>query len=80
MQILILILLIVAVLGYFFRKDIQEKIAPDRKKNYTIDDRFNDSKIEREKEIDRLLSKMGENGIDDLNPKERKRLEELSQK
>jgi predicted lipase len=30
--------------------------------NYTIDDQFNSDKRDREKEIDRLLSKMGKNG------------------
>ncbi|WP_449400293.1 DUF6576 domain-containing protein [Chryseobacterium wanjuense] len=31
-----------------------------------------------EKEIDKLLSKMGKNGINDLSEKDRKRLDELS--
>ena len=31
-----------------------------------------------EKEIDRLLSKMGKNGVNDLSEKDRKRLDELS--
>ncbi len=65
---------------FFFRKDIKEKINPDKTKNYTIDDKYNASKREREKEIDQLLSKMGKNGIADLSEKDRKRLEELSKK
>ena len=65
---------------FFFRKDIKEKINPDKTKNYTIDDKYNAAKREREKEIDQLLSKIGENGIADLSEKDRKRLEELSKK
>lgn len=80
MQTFFIILAIAVVLIYFFRKDIKEKIIPDKEKQYTIDDQFNSDKREREKEIDRLLSKMGENGIEDLNQKDRNRLEELSKK
>ena len=60
--------------------DIQEKISPKKDKNYTIDDRYNSEKLERQKEIDHLLSKIGKNGIEDLSEKDRKRLDELSQK
>jgi hypothetical protein len=68
------------ILVFFFRNDIQEKISPKKDKNYTIDDRYNSEKLERQKEIDHLLSKMGKNGIEDLSEKDRKRLDELSQK
>jgi hypothetical protein len=68
------------ILAFFFRNDIQEKISPKKDKNYTIDDRYNSEKLERQKEIDHLLSKMGKNGIEDLSEKDRKRLDELSQK
>lgn len=62
----------------FNRVWIKNRFFPDQQKNYTIDDQFNSDKREREKEIDRLLSKMGNNGISDLSAKERKRLDELS--
>ncbi|UJF31061.1 rhomboid family protein [Kaistella sp. 97-N-M2] len=75
------VLLAVAVIFiYFFRKDIKEKIIPNKEKNYTIDDRFNSDRKDREKEIDRLLSKMGENGVKDLSREDQKRLDELSKK
>lgn len=73
-------MIILAVLVFLFRNTIKEAIAPDKTKNYTIDDRYNAEKREREKEIDLLLSKIGKNGIDDLSEKDRKRLEELSKK
>ena len=64
----------------FFRKDIKEKITPDKTKNLTIDDKYNAAKREREKEIDQILSKMGKNGLADLSEKDRERLDELSKK
>ena len=80
MNTFVIILLVLVILAFFFRNDIQEKISPKKDKNYTIDDRYNSEKIERQKEIDHLLSKMGKNGIEDLSEKDRKRLDELSQK
>lgn len=80
MNTFVIILLVLVILVFFFRNDIQEKISPKKDKNYTIDDRYNSKKLERQKEIDYLLSKMGKNGIEDLSEKDRKRLDELSQK
>ena len=80
MNTFVIILLVLVILAFFFRNDIQEKISPKKDKNYTIDDRYNSEKLERQKEIDHLLSKMGKNGIQDLSEKDRKRLDELSQK
>ena len=80
MNTFVIILLVLVILAFFFRNDIQEKISPKKDKNYTIDDRYNSEKLKRQKEIDYLLSKMGKNGIEDLSEKDRKRLDELSQK
>ena len=80
MELLFLVLAIAVIFIFFIRKDIKEKINPDKTKNYTIDDKYNAAKRKREKEIDQLLSKIGENGIADLSEKDRKRLEELSKK
>ncbi|PXW13502.1 MULTISPECIES: DUF6576 domain-containing protein [Chryseobacterium] len=77
-ELLILGLIITAVVLFFNKEWIKNRFFPDQKKNYTIDDRFNSDKREREKEIDRLLSKMGKNGVNDLSEKDRKRLDELS--
>lgn len=77
-----LVLGIILVVGVWFfnRGWIKDKFFPEKHTNYTIDDQFNADKREREKEIDHLLSKMGKNGINDLSAKDRKRLDELSQK
>lgn len=80
MEYLFLILAIAVIFIFFFRKDIKEKIIPNKEKNYTMDDQFNSDKREREKEIDALLAKMGKKGIEDLSQKDRNRLEELSKK
>lgn len=80
MDTILIIAAIVVIFLFFFRKEIKEKIKPDKTKNYTIDDQFNSEKREREKEIDQLLSKMGDNGVNDLSAKDRKRLDELSKK
>ena len=77
----VLILLAIAVVFiYFFRKDIKEKIIPNKEKNYTIDDRYNSEKKDREMEIDKILSKIGSNGLSDLSKEDQKRLDELSKK
>ncbi|WP_175622669.1 DUF6576 domain-containing protein [Chryseobacterium schmidteae] len=77
-EFLILGIILVIVLWFFNKDRIKNKFYPDKPKNLTIDQQFNSDKREREKEIDRLLSKMGKNGINDLSAKDRKRLDELS--
>ncbi|AZB31599.1 DUF6576 domain-containing protein [Chryseobacterium balustinum] len=77
-EFLILGIILVAVLWFFNKDRIKNRFYTDKPKNLTIDQQFNSDKREREKEIDRLLSKMGKNGINDLSAKDRKRLDELS--
>ncbi|WP_106917958.1 DUF6576 domain-containing protein [Chryseobacterium aurantiacum] len=77
-EVLILIIIVAAVLLFFNREWIKNRFSPEKHTNYTIDDQFNSDKREREKEIDRLLSKMGKNGVNDLSERDRKRLDELS--
>lgn len=79
-ELLVLGVIIVAVLGFFNRGRIKNRFFPDKQRNYTMDDQFNSDKREREKEIDRLLSKIGKNGLSDLSAKDRNRLDELSKK
>ena len=58
-------LIILGLILFLFRNTIKEKFFTDKTKNYTIDDRYNAAKRERQKEIDHLLSKMGKNGNED---------------
>ena len=78
---LIIILLLVVAIGFFVfkNKSVKNIFQPDQK-YYTIDDEFNAKRKERQDEIDKLLSKIGKNGLNDLTEKERKRLDELSKK
>lgn len=77
----IIILLAVILIGFFlFNKKSLQNIFKPKEKYYTIDDEFNAKRKERQDEIDKLLSKIGKNGLDDLTEKERKRLDELSRK
>jgi len=79
-ELLIVVLIVIVILAFFNKDRIRNMFFREKHTNYTIDDQFNADKRDREKEIDRLLSKMGKNGINDLSPKERKRLDELSKK
>ncbi len=80
-MILITILAVAVILVYFFSRNPSVKnIFKPEEKYYTIDDEFNAKRKERQDEIDRLLSKIGDNGLDDLTEKERRRLDELSKK
>ena len=62
-EVLILGIIVVAVLAFFNREWIKNRFFPEEKRNYTIDDQFNSEKRDREKEIDRLLGKIGKNGV-----------------
>ena len=44
----------------------------------TIDDKYNDKRISRQQELDKLLDKIAKKGIKGLSKKERKKLEEYS--
>ncbi|SFI43498.1 DUF6576 domain-containing protein [Halpernia frigidisoli] len=77
---IILFIIALVIFLYFFRNKLFKNYREKLQKSYTIDDQFNSDKREREKEIDKLLSKMGENGKNDLSEKDQKRLDELSKK
>lgn len=80
-MVLIIILLLVVLIGFFvFKNKSVKNIFQPEQKYYTIDDEFNAKRKERQDEIDKLLSKIGTNGLDDLTEKERKRLDKLSRK
>ncbi|MNY01151.1 hypothetical protein D3C86_1336700 [compost metagenome] len=77
----IIILLLVVAVGFVLMKNKSVKnIFQPEQKHYTIDDEFNAKRKERQDEMDKLLSKIGKNGLADLSEKERKRLDELSKK
>lgn len=49
-----------------------------RSSYYDVDDRYNEEKVNRQHELDRLLDKIGKSGIDSLSKKEKQRLDDLS--
>ena len=80
MNTILIILAVAVVFIYFFRKDLKQKFIPNKEKYYTIDDQYNSEKKDRENEVDEILNKIGSNGLKDLSPEEKKRLDELSKK
>jgi hypothetical protein len=67
-------LIIVAILVYLFRHTFTGK-SPETK-----DDRYNAARNQRLEELDGLLDKINNHGIESLSSYERKRLDELSGK
>jgi membrane associated rhomboid family serine protease len=57
--------------NYYFRSHGQ---------HYTIEHKYNEKKVNRQKEIDHLLDKIGSKGIESLTQKEKQTLEEYSGK
>lgn len=57
--------------NYFFKT---------QKKYYSIEDKYNDQKVNQQKEIDRLLDKISKKGIKSLSKNEKQKLEEYSNK
>lgn len=57
---------------------IDNNFFKTHKRYYTIDDRYNAEKLDREKEIDRILEKISRKGIKSLTQKERETLEQHS--
>lgn len=49
-----------------------------RSSYYDIDDQYNEEKVNRQHELDRLLDKIGKSGIGSLSKKEKQRLDDLS--
>lgn len=49
-----------------------------RENYFTVDQKYNDIKYNKQLEIDRLLDKIGKKGIDSLSKKERQKLEDYS--
>lgn len=77
----LIILFLVVAIGFVLMKNKSVKnIFKAEEKYHTIDDEYNAKRKDREDEIDKLLGKIGKNGLADLSEKERKRLDELSKK
>ncbi len=69
------ICMIIAKPGFLF---IDSVFFNRHNKNYTVDQRYNIEKIDRQKEVDRILDKINRSGIKSLTPKEKQVLDEYS--
>lgn len=49
-----------------------------RKKYYSIEDKYNEKKVNKQQELDKLLDKISKKGINSLTQKEKQKLEEFS--
>ena len=47
-------------------------------KHYNIDHKYNEEKVNKQKEIDKLLDKISRKGIESLSSKEKQKLDEYS--
>lgn len=56
------------------------KLSDKNLKSYTIDDKYNEQKVNTEREIDRILEKIHRKGIDSLTSKEKEILHNYSKK
>jgi membrane associated rhomboid family serine protease len=57
---------------------INNQFFRTQKKNLSIDQRYNAEKLDRQKEVDRILDKINKRGMKSLTPKEREMLEQYS--
>lgn len=49
-----------------------------KKQNYTVEDKYNESRVNKQQEIDRILEKISDKGMGSLTAKERQYLEDAS--
>jgi membrane associated rhomboid family serine protease len=57
---------------------INNQFFRTQKKNLSIDQKYNAEKLDRQKEVDRILDKINKRGMRSLTPKEREMLEQYS--
>lgn len=77
------VVMLLPLVGYLIYKNKDyfkgKSDFPSSLRGYTnLDDRFNETKAKKQKELDELLDKVSKKGLDSLSDKEKKRLDELS--
>ncbi len=78
MMMLVAIVLFVAGLVYAVIRITSPKSTHTKEQNYTLDEKYNAVKIEKQKEIDRILEKINKNGVQSLNSREKQLLDDYS--
>jgi len=77
-MITICIVLFVAGLIYAVMRITGSNVPHTKEQNYTIDEKYNAAKVEKQKEIDRILEKINKNGVQSLNSREKQLLDDYS--
>ena len=82
-SILLILFLVLIFRKGLFKKDVfSSKSNPfsnnSRKGMMTIEDKYNENKVVKQKELNTLLDKINNKGLDSLSQKEKIRLDELS--
>lgn len=81
MKIVLFIIVIIVIIVFIRRNRKKSYTWNDSSNNVmTLDDRYNASRVETQKEIDRLLEKIHKKGYNSLSKKEKELLNEYSQK
>lgn len=75
---LVVIVLFVAGLVYAVIRITSPKLTHTKEQNYTLDEKYNAAKVEKQKEIDRILEKINKNGVQSLNSREKQLLDDYS--
>lgn len=75
---LLAIVLFVAGIVYAVIRITSPKPMHAKEQNYTIDEKYNAAKVEKQKEIDRILEKINKNGVQSLNSREKQLLDDYS--
>lgn len=77
-MITISIVLFVAGLVYAVWRIANHNSSHTKEQNYTIDEKYNAAKVEKQKEIDRILEKINKSGVGSLSDREKQLLDEYS--
>lgn len=75
---LVAIVLFVAGLIYAVIRITNHNASHTKEQNYTLDEKYNAAKVEKQKEIDRILEKINKNGVQSLNSREKQLLDDYS--
>lgn len=80
----ILLVLVPTIIFIYFIVKSPEVLLIDnfffkrKKKNYSVEHKYNEQKVNKEKELNKILDKINKKGIDSLTKKEKEKLEKFS--
>lgn len=82
MGIFFLFIFIIVIFVFIVRRGKKKRMVWSEGENnfMTLDDKYNESKVETQRELDRLLDKVGKKGYKSLSKREKELLNEYSKK